>query len=384
MTFNKRSIYQPEHELLRSELQRFLSSEVVPKLDDWEQQGHADRGVWNQLGDLGAMSPMVSEAYGGTGGDMTAAAVIYEEIGRCGVAGLGGVGVHDIVTYYIQNNATEELKQHWLPKAASGDALFAVAMTEPAAGSDLRGIRTSAERQGDDYLINGSKIFITNGIMADAIAVVCRTDPTAERGGLSIILVETNSAGFKRGRNLKKLGQRSQDTAELFFEDVRVPASNIIGEENRGLNLLMQELPFERLLIGLIALGAAKGAYTETVNYVQQRKAFGQTVSSFQNTRYKLAELRTDIEVGEAFVDRCVAAHAEGELTTEQASMCKLWLSEMQDRVIDACLQLHGGYGYMWEYPIAKFYADSRVQRIYGGTSEIMKELISRSPALED
>lgn len=383
MTITKRTIYQPEHELLRDELKRFLSTEVVPKLDAWEEQGHADRGVWNQLGELGAMSPIVSEVYGGTGGDMIAAAVIYEEIGRCGVAGLGGIGVHDIVAYYIQNNASEEMKKQWLPKAASGEALFAVAMTEPAAGSDLRGIRTSAQRDGEDYIVNGSKIFITNGIIADAIAVVCRTDPTAERGGLSVILVETSSAGFKRGRNLKKLGQKSQDTAEIFFEEVRVPVSNIIGEENRGLNLLMKELPFERLLIGLIALGAAKGAYTATVNYVQERKAFGQTVSSFQNTRYKLAELRTDIEVGEAFVDRCVAAQAVGELTSEQASMCKLWLTEMQDRVIDACLQLHGGYGYMWEYPIAKFYADSRVQRIYGGTSEIMKELISRSPVLE-
>ena len=255
-------------------------------------------------------------------------------------------------------------------------------MTEPAAGSDLRGVKTSARRDDDDFIINGSKIFITNGIVADAIAVVCRTDPTAERGGLSIILVEATREGFKRGRNLKKLGQKSQDTAELFFENVRIPASNVIGEENRGLNLLMQELPFERLLIGLVALGGAKGAYTETVNYVQDRKAFGQSVASFQNTRYKLAELQTEIEVGEAFTDRCVAAHAEGKLTTEQASMCKLWLTEMQDRVIDACLQLHGGYGYMWEYPIAKFYADSRVQRIYGGTSEIMKELISRSPSL--
>ncbi len=382
MVFKKRSIYQPEHDLLRDELSRFLRTEVVPKLDDWEAQGHADRDIWKRLGQLGAMSCMIKEKYGGTGSDMLAAAVIYEEIGRCGVAGLGGIGVHDIVSYYIQNNATEALKEKWLSLACTGEALFGVAMTEPAAGSDLRGVKTGARRDGDDFLINGSKIFITNGILADAIAVVCRTDPTAERGGLSIILVETTREGFKRGRNLKKLGQKSQDTAELFFENVRVPASNVIGEENRGLNLLMQELPFERLLIGLVALGGAKGAYTETVNYVQERKAFGQSVASFQNTRYKLAELQTEIEVGEAFTDRCVAAHAEGELTTEQASMCKLWLTEMQDRVIDACLQLHGGYGYMWEYPIAKFYADSRVQRIYGGTSEIMKELISRSPSL--
>ncbi len=383
MGFTKRGIYQQEHDLLRSEVQRFLLSEAVPKLADWEKQGHADRQIWNQLGEMGAMAAMLPERFGGGDGDMRAAAVIYEEIGRCGVAGLGGIGVHDIVAYYLLNNGSDELNQHWLPRAASGQALFAVAMTEPGAGSDLRGIRTRAEKDGDDYVINGSKIFITNGIIADAIAVVCRTDPTADRGGLSVILVETDREGFKRGRNLEKLGQKSQDTAELFFEDVRVPASNVIGEENRGLNLLMAELPFERLLIGLTALGAAKGAYEETCTYVNERKAFGQSLATFQNTRYKLAELRTEIEVGEAFVDRCVAAHAVKELTTGQASMCKLWLTEMQDKVVDACVQLHGGYGYMWEYSIAKRYADSRVQRIYGGTSEIMKELISRSPALD-
>ena len=366
MSFNKRLIYGPEHNLLRDEIRRFLESEVVPQLERWEEQGHADSDVWNRLGDLGAMCPMVPETYGGPGSDMRACAVIYEEMGRCGVAGVGGVGVHDIVAYYLLNNGSEELKQHWLPKAVAGEALFAVAMTEPAAGSDLRGVRTRAELDGDEYVINGSKIFITNGITADAIAVVCRTDPSAERGGISLIMVETNREGFKRGRHLKKLGQKSQDAAELFFEDVRVPASNVIGEENRGLNLLMAELPFERLLIGLTALGAAKGAYAETVAYVQDRRAFGQTVASFQNTRYTLADLRTQIEVGEAFVDRCVEAHAQRELTTEQASMCKLWLTEMQDKVVDACLQLHGGYGYMWEYPIAKRYADSRVQRIYG------------------
>lgn len=383
MSFSKRAVYESEHDLLRDEISRFLNAEVVPQLDNWEKQGHAARSVWNQLGEMGAMAAMIPESYGGTGSDMRTCAVIYEEVGRCGVAGLGGIGVHDIVAYYLMNNGSDELKDTWLPRAASGETLFAVAMTEPAAGSDLRGIRTRAERDGNDYIINGSKIFITNGITADAIAVVCRTDPHAERGGISLILVDTSSEGFVRGRNLQKLGQKSQDTAELFFENVRVPASNIIGEENRGLNLLMAELPFERLLIGLTALGAAKGAYAETVDYVQNRKAFGQPVADFQNTRYKLAELRTDIEVGEAFVDRCVAAHAIGELTTGQASMCKLWLTEMQDRVIDACLQLHGGYGYMWEYSIAKRYADSRVQRIYGGTSEIMKELISRSPDLE-
>lgn len=383
MSLSKRSIYTSEHDLLRSEIAKFLSAEVQPNIDSWETQGHADRSVWNQLGEFGALGAMISEENGGSGSDMRTAAVIYEEIGRSGVAGVGGIGVHDIVAYYLQNNASEALKKHWLPKAASGEALFAVAMTEPGAGSDLRGIKTSATTDGDDYIINGSKIFITNGIMADAIAVVCRTDPTSERGGISIILVETNSEGFNRGRNLKKLGQRSQDTAELFFDNVRVPRSNVIGEKNRGLNLLMAELPFERLLIGVIALGDAKGAYAETVSYVNERKAFGQPVASFQNTRYTLAELRTEIEVGEAFVDRCVEAYTHGALSTEQASMCKLWLTEMQGKVVDACVQLHGGYGYMWEYPITRRFADARVQRIYGGTSEIMKELISRQATLD-
>ncbi len=383
MSISKRIIYDSEHQLLRDELRRFLQENAVPQLSNWEAQGHADRSIWTQLGELGAMSPMLPSKYGGSASDMRTAAVVYEEIGRCGVAGVGGIGVHDIVSYYLQHHASDALKQTWLPRAATGETLFAVAMTEPGAGSDLRGITTRAELIGDHYVLNGSKIFITNGMTADAIAVVCRTDPTSERGGISLLLVDTTSDGFKRGRKLEKLGQKSQDIAELFFEDVKVPASHLIGEEGRGLNLLMAELPFERLLIGLVALGAAKCAYEHTLNYVQDRKAFGQSVSEFQNTRYKLAEARTDIEVGEAFVDRCVGAHSNQALSTEQASMCKLWLTEMQDRVIDTCLQLHGGYGYMWEYPIAKLYADSRVQRIYGGTSEIMKELISRSPTLD-
>ena len=383
MSEPKRGIYESEHDQLREGMRRFLEQEVVPKWDAWEEQGHADRGLWNQLGELGAMASIVGEEYGGPGGDMRASAVIYEEMGRCGVAGVGGIGVHDIVAYYILNKGSEELKQRWLPPAVSGEALFAVAMTEPGAGSDLRGVRCRAERDGDEWVINGSKIFITNGIMADAIAVVCRTDPTAERGGLSVIMVKTDQAGFKRGRNLHKVGQKSQDTAEIFFENAGAPVDDIIGEENRGLNLLMAELPFERLLIGLMALGAAKGAYQHTLDYISERKAFGQSIASFQNSRYKMAEMRTEIEVGEAFVDRCVAAHAKGELSTEQASMCKLWLSEMQGRVVDTCVQLHGGYGYMWEYPVGRFFADARVQRIYGGTSEIMKELISRSPELD-
>ena len=387
MNHLKRPIYDNEHQLLRQEMQRFFKQNAIPHLEHWEAQGHADKSFWKQLGALGAMSVMIPQEFGGTAGDMRMASVIYEEIGRAGVAGVGGIGVHDIVAYYLQHHGSEALKNTWLPGAVSGDTLFAVAMTEPGAGSDLRGIKTRAELAGDHYILNGSKIFITNGMMADAIAVVCRTDPTAERGAergaLSILLVDTNSDGFKRGRKLEKLGQKSQDVAELFFEDVSVPATNIIGTEGRGLNLLMAELPFERLLIGLIALGAAKAAYEHTIQYVESRSAFGKNIATFQNTKYKLAELRTDIEVGEAFVDRCVAAQCENALTTEQASMCKLWLTEMQDRVIDQCLQLHGGYGYMWEYPIAKLYADSRVQRIYGGTSEIMKELISRAPELD-
>ena len=383
MSHSKRTIYDTEHQLLREEMQRFLKNHATPQLEKWESQGYADKSFWKQLAALGAMSVMIPEEYGGTDGNMHMAAVIYEETGRAGVAGVGGIGVHDIVSYYLQHHGSEELKSTWLPRAVSGDTLFAVAMTEPGAGSDLRGIKTRAELTDDHYILNGSKIFITNGMMADAVAVVCRTDSKSERGGLSILLVDAGSQGFTRGRKLEKLGQKSQDVAELFFEDVVVPASNLIGTEGRGLNLLMAELPFERLLIGLMALGAAKSAYEHTVRYVESRSAFGKNIAAFQNTRYTIAEIRTDIEVGEAFVDRCVAAQSNNSLSTEQASMCKLWLTEMQDRVIDRCLQLHGGYGYMWDYPIAKLYADSRVQRIYGGTSEIMKELISRSPELD-
>ena len=383
MSHSKRTIYDTEHQLLREEMQRFLKNHATPQLEKWESQGYADKSFWKQLAALGAMSVMIPEEYGGTDGNMHMAAVIYEETGRAGVAGVGGIGVHDIVSYYLQHHGSEELKSTWLPRAVSGDTLFAVAMTEPGAGSDLRGIKTRAELADDHYILNGSKIFITNGMMADAVAVVCRTDSKSERGGLSILLVDAGSQGFTRGRKLEKLGQKSQDVAELFFEDVAVPASNLIGTEGRGLNLLMAELPFERLLIGLMALGAAKAAYEHTVRYVESRSAFGKNIAAFQNTRYTIAEIRTDIEVGEAFVDRCVAAQSNNSLSTEQASMCKLWLTEMQDRVIDRCPQLHGGYGYMWDYPIAKLYADSRVQRIYGGTSEIMKELISRSPELD-
>jgi len=383
VSHSKRTIYDTEHQLLREEMQRFLKNHATPQLEKWESQGYADKSFWKQLAALGAMSVMIPEEYGGTDGNMHMAAVIYEETGRAGVAGVGGIGVHDIVSYYLQHHGSEDLKSTWLPRAVSGDTLFAVAMTEPGAGSDLRGIKTRAELTDDHYILNGSKIFITNGMMADAVAVVCRTDSKSERGGLSILLVDAGSQGFTRGRKLEKLGQKSQDVAELFFEDVVVPASNLIGTEGRGLNLLMAELPFERLLIGLMALGAAKAAYEHTVRYVESRSAFGKNIAAFQNTRYTIAEIRTDIEVGEAFVDRCVAAQSNNSLSTEQASMCKLWLTEMQDRVIDRCLQLHGGYGYMWDYPIAKLYADSRVQRIYGGTSEIMKELISRSPELD-
>ncbi|MEM7292033.1 MAG: acyl-CoA dehydrogenase family protein [Pseudomonadota bacterium] len=384
MNNQKRTLYDTEHTQLRDGIRSFLEQEVVPQWDAWESQGYADREFWNKLGDLGAMGSLVDERYGGPGSDMRVSAVVYEEIGRCGVAGASGIGVHDIVANYILNKGTETLKERWLPAAVSGEALFGVAMTEPGAGSDLRGIRTRAERDGDEWVINGSKIFITNGIQADAIAVVCRTDPESERGGLSIIMVKTDQPGFKRGRNLQKVGQKSQDTAELFFEDARAPLDDLVGDQDRGLNLLMDELPFERLLIGLFALGAAKGAYEHTVNYLSERKAFGQVIGTFQNSRYKLAEMRTEIEVGEAFVDRCVEAHMRGSLSTEQASMCKLWMSEMQGRIVDTCVQLHGGYGYMWEYPIGRWYADARVQRIYGGTSEIMKELISRSPELDD
>ncbi|WP_281302156.1 MULTISPECIES: acyl-CoA dehydrogenase family protein [unclassified Iodidimonas] len=372
-----REIYSSDHEMFRDSVRTFFARELHPHKERWNKQGIIDRDFWTKAGAAGLLCPSMPEDYGGAGGDFRFNAIVDEELGYGGAA--AGFSVHsDICAPYILHYGSDDLKRTWLPKMASGDAIAAIAMTEPGTGSDLQGIKTTAIRDGNHYILNGQKTFISNGQLADIILVVAKTSADEGAKGISLILVEADRAGFSRGRNLEKMGQKASDTSELFFDDVRVPITNCLGEEGMGFVYLMQELPQERLVIAVAAAAAAQHAFDITVDYVKGRKAFGRTVASFQNTRFKLAEMKTEIEVGWAFVDQCIHRHLEGKLDAQGGAMAKLWLSEMQGRVVDQCLQLHGGYGYMMEYEIARHYVDARVQRIYGGTSEIMKELISR------
>jgi len=376
-----RTLYGPEHEDFRRTVRRFMEEEVVPFHDAWEQQKHVDRGLWNKAGDLGLLCLTIPEEYGGMGVDRSFSAVLMEEQSYCGATG-PGFGVHsDIVANYINNFGREEQKLHWLPKMASGEAIGAIAMTEPGTGSDLQSIRTSAVKDGDDYVINGSKIFITNGYLSDIAVVVCRTgDSGSGSKDMSLILVEADRPGFTKAKPLNKVGMHAQDTCELFFDEVRVPQSNLLGEvEGRGFAQLMQELAWERLIIAILSVASAEAALKVTVDYTRERKVFGQAVADYQNSRFKLAEMKTDIAMGRVFVDRCMELVIENQLTQEAAAAAKLWTSEMLCRVVDEGVQLHGGYGYMLEYPIAKAWIDSRAGRIYGGTNEIMKELIART-----
>ena len=373
-----------ELRILHDSALRFTESEFAPHRDAWEQQGMCDRQAWRTAGEAGLLCASIPQNYGGAGGDYRHEAVIYDAVMRGGAAVsiAGGNTVHSqIVAHYILNYCTEEQKQRWLPQLATGELVAAIAMTEPGAGSDLQGVKTSAVRDGDDYLINGSKTFISNGQHAELIVLVCKTDLAAGARGTSLIMVETAGLeGFTRGRNLDKVGLKEADTSELFFSDVRVPISNLIGEEEgQGFFQLMLQLPQERLSIACAGATIAEMAVEETVRYTKERGAFGKTVFDFQNTRFKLAECKTEATIARIFVDNCIDKHLRGELTAEEASMAKWWCSQKQCDIVDECLQLHGGYGYMWEYPIARMYADSRVQKIYGGTNEIMKELISRS-----
>jgi alkylation response protein AidB-like acyl-CoA dehydrogenase len=373
-----RTIYQAEHEQLRDSIRKFLEQEAVPHHDQWEKDGQIDRQLWNKAGAMGFLCPTLPEQYGGIGADFRFNAVIGEECVRAGISGWG-VSVHsDIVAPYILHNGSDYLKDKYLPAAVTGDCVLAIAMTEPGTGSDLQGITTSAQLDGDDYIINGAKTFITNGQQADAVVVVCKTDPDAGAAGTSLIIVDAGTPGFERGSNLEKLGLKAQDTSELFFQDVRVPAKNLIGEPGKGFIYLMQELPQERLSIALSSVAAAEAILQETVNYVKDRKAFGKPLAAFQNTQFKLAELDAEITSARVFVDRCLELLLTGELDAVTAAKSKLLATELNCRVVDECLQLHGGYGYMWEYPVAKAYADARISRIYGGTSEIMKLIIGR------
>ena len=375
-----RPIYDSDVHQFRDTVVRFLQNEAVPYHDQWEKDGQVSRELWEKGAELGLLCPSLPEEYGGAGVDFRYSAVVMEEVSRLGLSGIGFFLHSDIVAPYIHHYGTEEQKQKYLPKMARGEMITAIAMTEPGAGSDLQGIRTSAIWDGEHYVLNGSKTFITNGQMADLVIVVAKTDPKEGAKGTSLFLVEADWDGFDKGRNLEKVGMKAQDTSELFFQDVKVPRENLLGSaEGQGFMQLMQELPQERLLVGLVALAACEGAFEWTLDYVKERKAFGKPVIGFQNTRFKLAELKADITAGRTFVDRCLEMHLEGKLDVPTAAMLKQWSTDLQCRVMDECLQLFGGYGYMTEYPIARAWADARVQRIYAGTNEIMKEIVARS-----
>jgi acyl-CoA dehydrogenase len=370
-----------ELELFRDTVVRFLKDKVQPYYDQWERAGIAPRALWNELGEAGLLCVDAPAEYGGIGAPFEYSCVVLEEIGRLGFGAMAAnVAVHsDIVCPYIAHLGTEEQKKKYIPKLVSGEMVGAICMTEPGAGSDLQGIRSTALADGDHYIINGQKTFITNGQHADLLIVFAKTDPKAGAKGTSLFLVEATTPGFARGRNLEKIGQHMGDTSELFFQDLRVPASAILGRPGNGFGHLIDELPRERLTLSVHAVSAAEGALALTLDYVRNRKAFGTTLAAFQNTRFALAEIKTDIELCKAFVRHCTQLYAQGRLDVPTGAMVKLASTEMQFRVADRCLQLFGGYGYMSEYPISRYFADARVQRIYGGTSEIMKEVIARS-----
>jgi len=375
-----RSWTDPEIELFQDTVVRFIEEKMVPEDDAARHRGDVGHALWSAAGAAGLLCTDIPEDYGGGGGDFRHEAIMHEEMARRGLTGMN-TSVHSIVAHYFLNHGTPEQKARYLPRMASGELVGAIAMTEPGTGSDLQAVRTRAQREGDYYRLNGSKTFISNGKLAGVILVVCKTDTSKGAAGTSLMVVETAECkGFRVGRVLDKIGLKAQDTSELFFDDVMLPADALLGGvEGQGFYQLMADLPYERLIIGITAQAAMEGAYENTLAYVRDRKAFGKSISDFQNTRFKLAEVATEIQVGRAFMDRCIEKLLKGELDTATASMAKLWGSEAQGRVIDTCLQLFGGYGYMNEYLIARMFTDARIQRIYGGTNEIMKEVIARA-----
>ncbi|MGH8703924.1 MAG: acyl-CoA dehydrogenase family protein [Burkholderiales bacterium] len=377
-----RTLFKPEHETFRDSVRRFMEAEVKPHDERWQEQGYVDREVWRKAGANGFLCCSMPEEYGGSGADKLYSIILIEEQARANNSSLG-FGLHsEIVAPYVLRYGSGHLKKKYLPKMASGEMIGAIAMSEPGAGSDLQSVKTSAVRKGERYVVSGSKTFITNGWNADLVIVVAKTDPAKGAKGTSLVIVDTSMKGFSKGKRLKKMGLKGQDTAELFFDNVEVPAENLLGEENNGFIYLMQELPWERMQIAIAAVAKAEAAIGWTTEYVRERKAFGKPVASFQTTRFKLAELATEAQIARVFVDKCIELLLAGTLDTATASMAKYWATDMECKIIDECLQLHGGYGYMWEFPIARAYVDARVQRIYGGTNEIMKEVISRSLGL--
>ncbi len=377
-----RTLFAPEHETFRDSVRRFMRDEVAPHDERWQKQGYADRDVWRKAGANGFLCPTMPPEYGGAGADKLYSMALIEEQARANNSTLG-FGLHsEIVAPYLLAYGTEALKRNYLPKMASGEMIGAIAMSEPGAGSDLQAVKTTAVKKQNHYVLNGAKTFITNGWNCDLVIVVAKTDPAKGAKGTSLLVADTSMKGFSKGKRLEKIGLKGQDTAELFFDNVEVPAENLLGQENNGFIYLMQELPWERMQIAIGAVAKAEAALEWTKTYVSERKAFGKPVAAFQNTRFKLAELVTEVQVARVFVDRCMELLLNKALTPEIAAMAKYWVTDLECKVMDECLQLHGGYGYMWEFPIARAYVDARVQRIYGGTNEIMKEVISRSLGL--
>jgi alkylation response protein AidB-like acyl-CoA dehydrogenase len=378
-----REIFEPEHESFRSTVRSFLEQEVTPHHPRWEKDGLVDRAVWTRAGELGLLCFDVEEEYGGAGvRDFRYNMVMAEELTRAGANGPGFLVHTDIIVPYISSLGSEQQKKRWLPGLVSGELISAIAMTEPGAGSDLQGIRTTAVDKGDHYVLNGSKTFISNGILADLVIVVAKTDPAAGHKGISLLVVERGMTGFERGRNLDKIGLKAQDTAELFFDDVVVPKENLLGEEGSGFVSLMVNLPQERLSIAMIAAAACEHVLDLSLAYAKEREAFGKPIGKFQHNRFLIAEMATEAHIARVFVDDCVRRHNAGQLDAKLASMAKWWTTELQTKLVDRAVQLHGGYGYMMEYPVARAFVDSRIQTIYGGTTEVQKEIIGRSLGL--
>lgn len=380
MSMENRSIYDSDHELFRANARRFFREELEPNIEKWENASIVPREFWRSAGEKGLLCCGIPEEYGGPGADFKYNMISSEEIGYAIGGGSCGFALQsDITAYYILNHASEELKQKWLPPMVSGEVISSIAMTEPSTGSDLQAIRTTAIRDGDEYVINGQKTFITNGQHSDFVIVVCKTDPTLGAKGISLVIVETGTPGYEKGRNLDKIGQKAADTSEMFFADVRVPVSNLIGEEGKGFGYLMSELPRERLTVAFRAWAEAQRAYEITVEYTKEREAFGKPLFAQQNTAFSLADVATELAVGWAYLDQCLGKIVDGTLTAQEGAMAKLWTTEKEGKIVDTCLQFFGGYGYMREYPISRMYTDARVRRIYGGSTEIMKLFIGRS-----
>lgn len=374
-----RTIFTPEHETFRDTVRRFIEIEVTPHHAEWEKVGQVPRSLWKKAGELGLLCVNAPEAYGGQGADFLYSAILIEEMARAGATGPTFYLHSDIVAPYLVDFGTEAQKAKWLPRMATGDVVVALGMSEPSGGSDVQNIRTQAIRDGDEYVINGQKVFTTNGHSADLLLLACKTDPTQKAKGVSLILVETDRAGFTRGRKLEKIGCKAQDTSELFFSDVRVPVSNLLGTEGGGFGILMTQLAGERLIQAIRAVSASEAAIEWTLAYAVERKMFGQTLADFQNTRFSLANLHAQVLAQRVFVDRCIQLHADGKLDAVDAASCKLVTTDLQFKVMDECLQFFGGWGYMWEYPIARAFADARMCRIGGGTAEVMKQIIANS-----